>query len=303
MQRYSAISASGLFAVLVAFTLGNPVAAQDRGKLLAAGPAGADECVSTSSGSAQGPEESFFLTISTPLIVYTGKKLIDWLFEETVASDQPPHKGSGSEVKSPLKAEAPVDVASSPDDSPPCELAGGVVYRLYRVTADGPETLVSPDTSFRNGERIAVKFATNLPGLLDIRNYDVEGKVQELGVWYVPGGAVARLGPYAFYGAPGVDLLVLRLYPCRRDSGASSPRLRTFEPVPRSRRIDVRQEAIEHLPSCVGIEASGEAAEPTLEGLRIVEGSTGFSVSRFDPVADDPASDRPIVTTIRLLHR
>ena len=263
---------------------------------------------------AQGPEENFFLTISTPLLIYGGEKLLDWLFEEAVAALLPPNAGTSSKVTTSREAEASTDVTRAPNISAPCpqhpgigsaraDLSVSVAYRLYRVTADNQKILVSPDTTFKNGEQIMVKFATNVPGILDIKNLDVDGEIQRLGLWFVPGGSTARLGPYAFYGTPGADLLVLRLYPCRRDTDANPLRLELYEPTPGSRSVKIRQDAIELLPSCASIEPSAGGSDPSLESLRLVEGSTGFSVSRLDPDFVDRSAIRPLVTKIRLQHR
>ena len=235
-------------------------------------------------------ENEFLWTLATPVLTHAVNKTIDWLFENVIASTKQPSPS------------APADNPASTAPSYRAEVRNpvGIAYRLYRLNPDRSEVTVDPDTVFRAGDRIVVRFMTNLPGTLNVSNLDAAGQVQDLGHGYVEGGRMARIGPFEFYGTPGRDILTLNLQPCKRIGEAGESGLETLKLSYGAPSVPIDARVVDALPSCAAI-----LNRPTqkVESLIVVDERTAYSVTNHATVEEISRPDRVYVSKIPLHHR
>ncbi|MBN8508064.1 MAG: hypothetical protein J0L57_05570 [Burkholderiales bacterium] len=249
-------------------------------------------------------ENAFLWSLATPLITHAGNKAIDWLFD-TVSARGKATKAQVAIAPSPGAADPaarPASAATQAQAAAPASVAAhtaavkrsvGIAYRLYRVGPERNEVAAAPDEEFRNGDRIVVRFVTNLPGLMRVTNTDAQGRVQPLGYGFVQGARTARLGPFEFYGAPGLDVLALTLQPCRPD-GAALPATLKLTYGDRAAAIDPG--VLAALPGCSALAPA--AAEP-LESLRQVDERTAYALA----APGGKSGAQAVVSRIPLRHR
>jgi hypothetical protein len=94
-------------------------------------------------------------------------------------------------------------------------LQAGVAYQVSLVGRDGSRTLVDPaQRAFGTGERIALAYRTNLPGVVEVYNIDSTGREELIDQQLMGAGQLANLGPYEFVNVKGEETLRIVLRPC-----------------------------------------------------------------------------------------
>jgi len=238
-------------------------------------------------------ETEFFWTMVTPIMTHAGIKLIDWYFNR----DSKPSKET--KLKTPDYEKTTPQLSHSLEVSNPV----GIVYRLYRLNPEGSEVIVGPNEVFNAGERIIVKFLTNLPGMLKVTNVDAAGQMQHLGQGYVEAGWVARIGPFEFYGSPGVDILTLHLQPCNRTGKTDMPLPNTLKlSYPNSNQsVQIDAKVANSLPSCAAILESSQSKQ-LLESLMVVDEETVYLVTNNASAAAVSRPNQAYVGKLPLRH-
>jgi hypothetical protein len=244
-------------------------------------------------------QEEFFQTIGVPIltsvVTYGGQKLmdkmLDWVFADR------------SDLPEPASSD-PQQGPRPPPDYAKTGLPVGIAYRLYRIDKVGAPVRVSPSVVFLTGDQIIIKFTTNLPGIVSIENLDADLEKQDLGVWRVAGGEAIDLGPFEFYGTPGVDVITLRLCPCLPGDKEYPQDIRERGESQNVRRLPIREAALSYLAPCApGLPGLLEKPVPGIkESLRRVDDKMVYSVTHVDPANLKQGDPVPVVTKISVQH-
>ena len=115
-------------------------------------------------------------------------------------------------VASATKVNNPAPVKASSER--PKERFVGLSYTVFQEMPNGELKKVSPDTSFKTGDRIKVEVMSNLSGRLLVANIGPKGDFNEIGTQLVTAKkpiAVPETGFLKFVGTPGKEQLMFVL--------------------------------------------------------------------------------------------
>jgi hypothetical protein len=207
-------------------------------------------------------KDEYFWSFAAPILSYGANRIIDWVFDDVLATSV--EKTNYIESEKTKGNSLPVQKDNN---------LVGIVYRVYRVNSSGFEEKVNPDTVFMTGDRIIVKFMTNLPGILEVNNIDADKQLQHLGRGYMQSGRMAKIGPFEFYGTRGLDVLTLVLRPCTASEGIQIQD--SLQVSYGEQSIPIDPNTVDNLEECTGMSSN---PSQQLESLRIVEDQTIYSV-------------------------
>ncbi len=178
-------------------------------------------------------------------------------------------------------------------------LYAGFAFEVHAIGPGSSETTVNPATYiFHSGDRFLVYYRPSLPGRISVFNVNSLGEVSQIESRILPGGELAKLGPYQLTDPTGDEKLRLVLQPCSTPELLAATRnIVKADSAPVNAGADLR------ISTCDKVSSLASSAGTRNIVKVAMDGKTGFAL---DPVnSQELKSGRllPRETSITIRHQ